>query len=96
MRILIVEDDMALARGLLVAVKAQGWTADHVTRGSVALDEVKAQPYAAVILDIGLPDISGLEVLRRMRDDKVRTPVLVLTARGTTISKDLTPAPTII
>ncbi|MGH8446095.1 MAG: response regulator [Solimonas sp.] len=82
MRILIVEDDLALARGLLVAVKAQGWAADHVTRGSVALDEVKAQPYAIVILDIGLPDIGGLDVLRRMRADKVRTPVLILTARG--------------
>lgn len=81
MRILVVEDDFALARGLVNAVKAQGWAADHVARGAIALAEVRTEPYAAVILDIGLPDISGLDVLRRMRAEGLRIPVLILTAR---------------
>lgn len=82
MRILVVEDDLALARGLVAAIRAQGGAVDHVDRGAAALREAGAQPYAAVVLDIGLPDMSGLEVLRRMRSAGIRTPVLMLTALG--------------
>jgi len=82
MRILVVEDELALARGLINVVKSHGWAVDHVTHGATALQEVKLQHYAAVVLDIGLPDINGLDVVRRMRAADVRTPVLMLTALG--------------
>lgn len=82
MRILVVEDDLALARGLVNAIRAQGGAVDHVDRGTLALAEIRAQAYAAVVLDIGLPDISGIEVVRRMRAEGIRTPVLMLTALG--------------
>jgi DNA-binding response OmpR family regulator len=81
MRVLIVEDDAALARGLIEALRAAGLAVDHVTDGAEAVELVGEEPYSVVILDLGLPDIDGLKVLRMMRGRGVRTPVLILTAR---------------
>jgi two-component system, OmpR family, response regulator len=81
MRILVVEDDAALARGLTGFLRAEGWAVDHVEDGETAIAEITGEPYSAVVLDVGLPDIDGFEVLRRLRRGGVRTPVLVLTAR---------------
>ena len=81
MRILVVEDDAALARGLTGFLRAEGWTVDHVEDGEAAIAEISEEPYSAVVLDVGLPDIDGFEVLRRLRRGGVRTPVLMLTAR---------------
>jgi DNA-binding response OmpR family regulator len=84
MRLLIVEDDAALARGLLKAFRGDGLAVDHVSSGQDALDVVKMEPYSAIILDLGLPDIDGLTVLKRMRSTHVSTPILILTARDGT------------
>jgi DNA-binding response OmpR family regulator len=84
MRLLIVEDDAALARGLLKAFRGDGLAVDHVSKGQDALDIVKLEPYSAIILDLGLPDIDGLSVLKRMRANHVSTPILILTARDGT------------
>jgi len=84
MRLLIVEDDAALARGLLKAFRGDGLAVDHVSSGQDALDVVKMEPYSAIILDLGLPDIDGLTVLKRMRSMHVSTPILILTARDGT------------
>jgi len=81
MRVLIVEDDAALARGLIEALRAAGLAVDHVCDGAEAVELVGEEPYSVVILDLGLPDIDGLKVLRMMRGRGVRTPVLILTAR---------------
>ena len=80
-RILIVEDDMALARGLVSLLKSAGYTVDHVEEGGQVRDLEADEPYSLIILDVGLPDISGFEVLRQLRRRGSRTPVLLLTAR---------------
>jgi len=84
MRLLIVEDDAALARGLLKAFRGDGLAVDHVSNGQDALDVVKMEPYSAIILDLGLPDLDGLAVLKRMRTMQVTAPILILTARDGT------------
>lgn len=80
-RILFVEDDEALARGVVTLLRDGGYAVDHVTSGAGALELEPHEPYALVILDIGLPDLSGFDVLKTLRRNGSKTPVLVLTAR---------------
>lgn len=84
MRLLIVEDDAALARGILKVFRNEGLAVDHVSRGQDALEIVRLEPYSAVILDLGLPDMDGLTVLKRIRQAHVNVPILILTARDAT------------
>lgn len=81
MRVLLVEDDVALANGMVVALRAQGFTVNHVALGQQALNTIRSQDCDAVILDLGLPDMDGLDVLKITRQKNSRLPVLVLTAR---------------
>jgi DNA-binding response OmpR family regulator len=83
MRILLVEDDLMIGQGLRQALSDNGLTVDWVRDGVIAQDALTQGGYAAVLLDLGLPRRSGLEVLRRARADGNRTPMLVLTARDT-------------
>lgn len=80
MRILIAEDDRVLADGLSRSLRAGGYAVDVVEAGDNAESALLAQPYDLVILDLGLPRVSGLEVLRRLRARKNHVPVLILTA----------------
>ena len=80
-RILLVEDDPALSRGIIALLKAAGHAADCAKDGETALFLADAEPCSLVILDIGLPGISGFEVIKRLRDRGCKTPILVLTAR---------------
>lgn len=80
-RILLVEDDAALARGIAAVLRAKGHALDVVGDGEGALAAAADEPYALILLDLGLPDMDGIEVLRRIRRAGNRTPVLVLTAR---------------
>ncbi len=80
MRLLIVEDDKALGRGVVSFLRSEQFTVDWVLDGETALQQV-SEPYAVIVLDLGLPDISGLEVLVRLRRAGNRTPLLILTAR---------------
>jgi DNA-binding response OmpR family regulator len=80
-RILLVEDDPSLARGLAAALRAGGYTVDLATDGETALSMAEDEPYALMTLDLGLPDMSGLDVLRQLRQGKNKLPVLILTAR---------------
>jgi DNA-binding response OmpR family regulator len=82
LRILIVEDNAALARGLSASLRASGFAVDHVTQGVAALEEERLVPYNLMILDVGLPDLDGFEVLARLRQRGSKTPVLILTARA--------------
>ncbi len=82
MRILLIEDNAALARGLTASLRASGFAVDHVTHGVAALEESELVPYNLMILDVGLPDMSGFEVLKRLRQRGATTPVLILTARA--------------
>jgi DNA-binding response OmpR family regulator len=81
MSILLVEDDQALAAGLKQALKNEGFAVNHVARGADALNAIAAEMPEIVILDLGLPDIDGLSVLRQLRSKSAELPVLLLTAR---------------
>jgi len=81
MRILLVEDDDALRATLLEALRQAGYGVDAVADGAAADAALAAGDYELVVLDLGLPELDGLDVLRRARQRQDRTPVLVLTAR---------------
>jgi two-component system OmpR family response regulator len=80
-RILLVEDDPALARGVSALLRSAGHSVDIAEDGETAVQVVRDEPYALVLLDIGLPDMSGLDVLNVIRRSESKVPVLVLTAR---------------
>lgn len=82
MHILIAEDDEVLADGLCNSMRHQGYAVDHVSDG-VKADMIlkRAQPFDLVILDLGLPRLDGLSVLRNMRERNRQIPVIILTAR---------------
>lgn len=81
MRVLIVEDDALLGDALRTGLGQAGFAADWVRDGEAALLALRLEPYAALVLDLGLPRLSGLEVLRRLRAAKSALPTLILTAR---------------
>jgi DNA-binding response OmpR family regulator len=87
MRILIVEDDKLLGDGIVAGLRQAGFQADWVQDGAAGLAALQAEPFSAVVLDLGLPRMTGLEMLRRLRALKdaatAKTPVLILTARDT-------------
>ena len=87
MQILLVEDDLSLADGLILALKREGFTVNHVATGKAALLAVKTEVPELVILDLGLPDMDGLAVLKQLHQGKTPLLVLVLTARNTTQDK---------
>ncbi|MDD5323959.1 MAG: response regulator transcription factor [Polaromonas sp.] len=81
MRILLAEDDPLLGDGLQAGLRQLGFQVDWVRDGEAAERELRAQPYAAAVLDLGLPRKDGLDVLVAVRQARIITPVLVLTAR---------------
>ena len=83
MRILLAEDDSLLGDGLRAGLLQLGFLVDWVRDGEAAERELRAQPYTAAVLDLGLPRKDGLQVLAAIRAAKITTPVLVLTARDT-------------
>ena len=80
MRILIAEDDSILADGLSRSLRRNGYAVDAVQDGLAADSALSAQTFDLLILDLGLPQLPGLEVLRRLRARNARLPVLILTA----------------
>jgi two-component system OmpR family response regulator len=82
MRILLVEDDPRIARDLIAALGMAGYVVDHETHGEEAWFKGDTENYDAVILDLGLPGMDGLAVLKRWREAGRGVPVLILTARG--------------
>ncbi len=81
MRILIVEDEQDLQNILVKRLKAEHYSVDACGNGRDALDYIAMASYDLIVLDIMIPGIDGLEVLRRMRDERNTTPVLLLTAK---------------
>ena len=84
MRILLVEDDSLLGEGLLSGLQRKNYSVDWVKNGESALAAIASTDYDAVILDIGLPKMSGLDVLKRSRKQGHTIPVLILTAQDAT------------
>ena len=82
MRLLIVEDEQGMAEGLRALLEKQGYAADTVFDGVSGLDHAMTGLYDLIILDIMLPKMNGMEVLTALRQAKIETPVLMLTARS--------------
>jgi DNA-binding response OmpR family regulator len=82
MRVLLVEDDEMIGRSLRQALEGAGWSVDWVRDGSLAQSALDDGGYACVLLDLGLPERDGTDVLRRARARGDVTPIVVLTARG--------------
>ena len=83
MQILLVEDDYLLASGLQQALQNEGFVVNSVSSGEAAIHIINTETPDIVILDIGLPDIDGLKVLKKVRPAHPALPVLLLTARDT-------------
>ena len=81
MRILLVEDDPLLASGLKVALKQANYLVEHVSDGQMALSALQSYGFDLMILDLGLPKVDGIEVLRAVRARSDHIPVLILSAR---------------
>lgn len=81
MRILLAEDDSFLATGLCLVLRDSGFLVDHVEDGLQADIAISTAKYDLLILDLGLPSIDGLEILKKLRRRKDDTPVLILSAR---------------
>jgi DNA-binding response OmpR family regulator len=82
MRILIVEDDARLARRLARVLDGEGYAAETVGDGRSALTRTLAEPFDLLVVDWMLPDLDGIQVVRRLRTAEVSVPILMLTARG--------------
>ncbi|WP_374087220.1 response regulator [Methylomicrobium lacus] len=83
MRLLLVEDDEILGEGLSAGLKMEGYAVDWFTTGKLAEEALKNNLYELIVLDLGLPDMDGMELLHELRSRKDETPVMVLTARDT-------------
>jgi two-component system response regulator QseB len=84
MRLLLIEDDFALGEGIHQALSREGYTVDWLKDGTSALHALLSEVFDLAILDLGLPKLDGLVVLRRLRESGSSLPVLVLTARDAT------------
>jgi len=82
MRILVVEDDIKIASFIIKGLKAAGYAVDHALDGKTGLDMALTEPYDTVIMDIMLPKRDGLSLIETMRKERIRTPVIILSAKG--------------
>jgi DNA-binding response OmpR family regulator len=80
-RVLVVDDDAAIREALERALRGEGFGVDTAPGGRAALAAVASRPPAAIVLDVGMPDLNGRAVCARLRADGVRTPILILSAR---------------
>ncbi|MQX53084.1 response regulator [Alcanivorax sediminis] len=81
MRLLLVEDDALLADGLQRALRAEGYTVDHIDRGDLVMPALEQGGFELVLLDLGLPGLDGMAVLKRLRQQDKQIPVIIISAR---------------
>ena len=82
MKLLLVEDDAALVSAVARGLRGAGYAVDTAGSAEECVGQLRINTYDVIVLDLGLPDVDGLTLLRRLRDQEIATPVLVLTARG--------------
>ncbi len=82
MRVLVIEDEAPLRDQLLTRLRAEGYAAEGAADGEEGLYQGREYPFDVAVVDLGLPKLSGIEVIRRLRTDHKSFPVLILTARG--------------
>src|SRR3954469_16825661 len=83
MRVLIVEDDLTIAAFLVKGFKESGFAVDHAPDGEAGAHLALSVPYDVAIVDLMLPKLDGLSLIQRMRDHRIRTPVIILSAKHT-------------
>ena len=81
MRVLLVEDDRMVGAAVAQALKDAAYAVDWVTDGKTAIEAAEVESYDVVLLDLGLPEADGLEILRRLRGQGRKLPVIIVTAR---------------
>jgi two-component system response regulator PhoP len=81
-RVLLIEDDKALRLGLARQLEADGYRVDHAADGADGLFQAQEYPVDLVVVDLGLPKLSGIDVVKRLRGEGRTIPILILTARG--------------
>ena len=82
MQVLLIEDDVSLAKGLQTSLKNEGFIVNHLSEGKQAINSIASSEPDIVVLDLGLPDMDGNEVLKQIRRRNAELPVLILTARN--------------
>ena len=82
MRMLLVEDDSKIASFIVKGLKAAGYAVDHALDGEKGLDMALTEAYDTAIIDIMLPKLDGLSLIEKMRKEKIHTPVIILSAKG--------------
>lgn len=82
MRVLLIEDDLKIASFVIKGFKAAGFAVDHVSDGENGLHMALNEPYDSAIIDIMLPKRDGLSIIEKMRQEKITTPVIILSAKG--------------
>ena len=82
MRLLLVEDDVKIASFIIKGLRSAGYAVDHALDGETGLDLALSEPYDGVVIDIMLPKRDGLSLIRHLREQKVNTPALILSAKG--------------
>lgn len=84
MRVLLIEDDPDLGEGIRTSLREEGYTLDWLRDGESAVHALREEGFDLVVLDLGLPRLDGIQVLRQSRANGLTTPVLILTARDDT------------
>ena len=82
MRVLVVEDEKSIAAEIAATLVSAGYVADVVRDGEEAWFRAETEDYDAMVLDLGLPRLDGMSVLKKLRNAEIVTPILILTARG--------------
>lgn len=83
MRILVIEDDLETASFILSGLKRSGFAVDHAADGEKGLELILGYPYDVLVIDIMLPKLDGLSILKKLRSQNIYTPVLILSAKNT-------------
>jgi two-component system OmpR family response regulator len=81
MRLLLVEDDHKIALFVKSGLKEAGFAVDHAANGEDGLHLALTEPYDAAVIDLMLPSVDGLTIIKEMRDKQISTPVLILSAK---------------
>lgn len=84
MRILVIEDDLKIASFVRKGLKSAGFAVDHAADGETGLHLILTEPYDAAVIDVMLPRMDGLTLIEKMRGNGVNTPVIILSAKGST------------
>jgi DNA-binding response OmpR family regulator len=82
LRVLVVEDEKSIAAEIAATLVSAGYVADVVRDGEEAWFRAETEDYDAMVLDLGLPRLDGMSVLKKLRNAEIVTPILILTARG--------------